>query len=185
MYIDVALAPSAAKSDFLKLFFDFLRKSRIRHVPEDNEALHSGPAEARRRDVSCEGFITPSAATAVAGESLGSVPCGEARATVSGRVRPPGLWVSKRQGHAHAVVGARGQALNRHRMTRAIASTPTRFPLAGMNRARSGPLTGALGRQLSALERRHRLRTQQERLQAGPADPRAMPPYPARPRPPS
>jgi hypothetical protein len=50
---------------------------------------------------------------------------------------------------------------------------------------RSGPLTGALGRQLSALKRRRRLRLQQEDLQAGLVDYQAMPPYPLRPRLPS
>jgi hypothetical protein len=57
-------------------------------------------------------------------------------------------------------------------------SRSTRLP-------RSGPTAGALGKQLSALARRSRLRQQQEDLQAGLADYLAIPPYPARPRPPS
>ena len=54
-----------------------------------------------------------------------------------------------------------------------------------MRLPRSGPPTGQLGRQLSALVRRHRLRAQQEDLQAGVVDYLAAPPYPDRPRPPS
>ena len=50
---------------------------------------------------------------------------------------------------------------------------------------RSGPPAGALGRQLSALDRRRRLREQQEDIQAGLLDYQAIPPYPIRPRPPS
>jgi hypothetical protein len=50
---------------------------------------------------------------------------------------------------------------------------------------RSGPLSGALSRQLSALDRRRRLSQQQQDLQAGPVDYLAIPPYPPRPRPPS
>ncbi|MBN1393544.1 MAG: hypothetical protein JW959_00740 [Pirellulales bacterium] len=51
--------------------------------------------------------------------------------------------------------------------------------------ARSGPLPGALGRCLGALERRLRLTRQQEDIQAGLVDYQALPPYPPRPRPPS
>jgi hypothetical protein len=54
-----------------------------------------------------------------------------------------------------------------------------------MRLPRSGPPSGALSRQLSALDRRRRLREQQEDLQAGPVDYLATPPYPFRPRPPS
>ena len=54
-----------------------------------------------------------------------------------------------------------------------------------MRLPRSGPSAGALGSQLSALNRRHRLREQQEDLQAGLDDYLAIPPYPVRPRPPS
>ena len=50
---------------------------------------------------------------------------------------------------------------------------------------RSGPPAGALGRQLSALDRRRRLREQQEDIQAGLLDYQAILPYPIRPRPPS
>jgi hypothetical protein len=50
---------------------------------------------------------------------------------------------------------------------------------------RSGPPSGALSRQLSALDRRRRLRRQQEDLQAGVVDYVASPPYSVRPRPPS
>jgi len=50
---------------------------------------------------------------------------------------------------------------------------------------RSGPPSGALRCQLSALERRHQLRQQQEEIQAGLVDYLAIPPYPFRPRPPS
>jgi len=49
---------------------------------------------------------------------------------------------------------------------------------------RSGPPPGALRSQLSALDRRRRLRMQQEDLQAGLVDYLAIPPYPFRPRPP-
>ena len=42
-----------------------------------------------------------------------------------------------------------------------------------------GAAIGALGRQLSALDRRRRLRRQQEDLQAGLVDYLAIPPYPA------
>jgi hypothetical protein len=65
---------------------------------------------------------------------------------------------------------------------------PLRLPQAYLNAVRlprSGPPAGALGDQLSALARRHRLRRQQEDIQAGLADYLAMPPYPPRPRPPS
>jgi hypothetical protein len=51
--------------------------------------------------------------------------------------------------------------------------------------ARSGPQSGALGNQLSAIQRRRRLRRQQENLQAGPATYEVLPPYQFRPRPPS
>ena len=54
-----------------------------------------------------------------------------------------------------------------------------------MRLPRSGPLVGALGSQLSALQRRRQLRQQQEDIQAGIADYLALPPYPSRPRPPS
>jgi len=54
-----------------------------------------------------------------------------------------------------------------------------------MRLPRSGPTLGVLGRHLSALERRNRLRQQQEDLNAGLVDYAALPPYPARPRPPS
>ena len=54
-----------------------------------------------------------------------------------------------------------------------------------MRLPRSGPPAGALSNQLSALERRRRLREQQEDLQAGLVDYQAIPPYPMRPRPPS
>ena len=54
-----------------------------------------------------------------------------------------------------------------------------------MNLPRSGPLSGALRVQLGALQRRRRLRMQQQDLQAGLADYQASPPYPHRPRPPS
>jgi hypothetical protein len=50
---------------------------------------------------------------------------------------------------------------------------------------RSGPPDGALGNQLSALDRRRQLRQQQEELQAGLVDYETLPPYPFRPRPPS
>ena len=50
---------------------------------------------------------------------------------------------------------------------------------------RSGPPAGALGSQLSALDRRRQLRQQQEDLQAGLVDYLTIPPYPFRPRPPS
>lgn len=51
--------------------------------------------------------------------------------------------------------------------------------------ARSGPIPGALGNQLGALDRRRRLQTQQQQLQTGATDYQARPPYPNRPRPPS
>jgi len=71
-------------------------------------------------------------------------------------------------------------------MIRPIGRLPNQVMLFyGMRLARSGPQDGALGRQLSALERRHRLRAQQQELQAGRSDPQAIPPYPVRPRPPS
>jgi hypothetical protein len=50
---------------------------------------------------------------------------------------------------------------------------------------RSGPTGGVLTDQMSALVRRHRLREQQEDIQAGLVDYLAIPPYPYRPRPPS
>ena len=59
-----------------------------------------------------------------------------------------------------------------------IYTRSTRLP-------RSGPPVGALGDQLSALNRRRLLRRQQEDLQAGLVDYLAIPPYPPRPRPPS
>jgi hypothetical protein len=55
----------------------------------------------------------------------------------------------------------------------------------GMNLPRSGPVSGALGKQLSALHRRWRLKFQLQDLQAGLTDYLAVPPYPPRPRPPS
>ena len=57
--------------------------------------------------------------------------------------------------------------------------------LYGMRLARSGPEHRALSEQLSALDRRRRLQTQQQRFQACRVDPPAIPPYPKRPRPPS
>jgi len=54
-----------------------------------------------------------------------------------------------------------------------------------MRLPRSGTILGALSRQLSALNRRRRLRQQQEQIQAGLVDWLALPPYPPRPRPPS
>ena len=54
-----------------------------------------------------------------------------------------------------------------------------------MRLPRSGPPAGALGNQLSALERRRKLRQQQEDIQAGLVDYLAIPPYSIRPRPPS
>jgi len=51
--------------------------------------------------------------------------------------------------------------------------------------ARNGPQSGALGQQLSALDRRRLLSAQQEDLQAGSTDYPALPPYWYRPRPPS
>jgi len=53
-----------------------------------------------------------------------------------------------------------------------------------MRLARSGTWPGALGVQLSALERRRRLGDQQRLLERGAADYAARPPYPPRPRPP-
>lgn len=50
--------------------------------------------------------------------------------------------------------------------------------------ARSGPESGALSRQLSALERRRRLRMQHQQFLIGGPGPKALPPYPFRPRPP-
>jgi hypothetical protein len=44
---------------------------------------------------------------------------------------------------------------------------------------------GALDRQLGALDRRQQLEQQQQQLQAGAIGLYALPPYPARPRPPS
>ena len=73
-----------------------------------------------------------------------------------------------------------------HRMIRSIGSSDNASAFAyGVRLARSGPLPGALGRQLSALERRRRLRVQQLDLQAGGSDRGVIPPYPNRPRPPS
>jgi hypothetical protein len=71
-------------------------------------------------------------------------------------------------------------------MIRPIGRMPSEwiFPY-GMRLARSGTSGGALGRQLSALVRRRRLRKQQQELQAGVALQQAIPPYPLRPRPPS
>jgi hypothetical protein len=57
--------------------------------------------------------------------------------------------------------------------------------LYGTRRARSGPETGALSQQLSALERRRRLRIQQEQIQGGGNGQQAIPPYAIRSRPPS
>ena len=54
-----------------------------------------------------------------------------------------------------------------------------------MRLPRSGPPPGAIRKQLIALERRHKLRQQQEDIQAGLVDYEAIPPYPYRPRPPS
>lgn len=54
-----------------------------------------------------------------------------------------------------------------------------------MRLARSGPLSGALGRQQSALARRRRLQAQLQQLKGGAVDYHARPPYPFRPRPPS
>jgi hypothetical protein len=54
-----------------------------------------------------------------------------------------------------------------------------------MRFARSGPFSGALSKQLSAIQRRRRLRRQQETLQTGPANGEGFPPYRSRPRPPS
>ena len=65
---------------------------------------------------------------------------------------------------------------------------PLRYAWAYTQRARlprSGPPVGALGNQLSALDRRRQLRQQQEDLQAGVVDYESIPPYPFRPRPPS
>jgi hypothetical protein len=77
-------------------------------------------------------------------------------------------------------------AVNRNRlMIRPIG--PLRYAwlyTRGKRRPRSGPPSGALGNQLSALERRRQLRRQQEDLQAGLVDYLAIPPYPVRPRPP-
>ncbi len=68
-------------------------------------------------------------------------------------------------------------------MIRPIGRMPSEwvYPY-GMRMPRSGTGNGALGRQLSALDRRHRLRKQQQEIQAGMAEYRA---YPPRPRPPS
>ena len=60
--------------------------------------------------------------------------------------------------------------------------SPLRYPLAYTRRVRlprSGPPAGALGNQLSALERRRQLRKQQEDLQAGLVDYLTIPPYPS------
>lgn len=46
-------------------------------------------------------------------------------------------------------------------------------------------LSGAIGDQLNALERRRQLRNQSQALRNAPADYSARPPYPYRPRPPS
>lgn len=54
-----------------------------------------------------------------------------------------------------------------------------------MKLARSGPESGALGPQLSALKRRRLLQAQQRAIQAGRIDLEALPPYPIRPRPPA
>jgi len=50
--------------------------------------------------------------------------------------------------------------------------------------ARSGPLCRALSKQLGAIERRRRLRRQQETLQTGRASHEGFPTYRFRPRPP-
>jgi len=51
--------------------------------------------------------------------------------------------------------------------------------------ARSGPDPEALSRLLGAIDRRRRLRKQQENLQSGSVGYEALPPYRFRPRPPS
>ncbi len=80
----------------------------------------------------------------------------------------------------------RGYLTNRTAMIRPVSSSSLGWLLA-LRRplARSGPELGALSRQLSALERRRRLREQQQEVQSGAADSLAIPPYPYRPRPPS
>jgi hypothetical protein len=71
-------------------------------------------------------------------------------------------------------------------MTRPIGSLRHAWAYTRRSRlARSGTVAGALGRQLSALNRRRRLRQQQEDLQVGVIDYLTTPPYPVRPRPPS
>jgi hypothetical protein len=71
-------------------------------------------------------------------------------------------------------------------MIRAVGHLGINWMYANYTRlARSGPDPEALSRQLGALDRRRRLRTQQQNLQAGLTGCEAMPPYHARPRPPS
>jgi len=71
-------------------------------------------------------------------------------------------------------------------MIRSIGSSSIyRWVARGVPLARSGPDPGALSQQLSALNRRRRLREQQHEVQSGAADYVAFPPYPTRPRPPS
>lgn len=102
-----------------------------------------------------------------------------------GRGRLPVAWVRKRQDHVVLPAVARG-LLKAPLMTHPIGPNVTFFWMISQGRlARSGPESGALGRQLSALKRRRRLRMQQLLLQTGTVDHRALPSYPFRPRPPS
>lgn len=71
-------------------------------------------------------------------------------------------------------------------MIRAVGSLDVCWMHANYARlARSGPDPAALSRQLSAVDRRRRLRMQQEDLQSGAVAYGALPPCRLRPRPPS
>lgn len=103
----------------------------------------------------------------------------------SGVACPPD-WRHRRLGHAGADSPPRPGEKYFASMIRPVGPLGENSMYANYTRfARSGPLSGALSDQLGAIERRRRLRRQQENLQAGPANYEALPPYQFRPRPPS
>ena len=81
---------------------------------------------------------------------------------------------------------ARGELSEDLLMIRAVGPLPIVWSTPNtMRLARSGTGAEALSQQLSAIQRRRRLRTQQESLQRGATNWEAFPPYRLRPRPPS
>jgi len=171
---------------FLKSFFDSAIPSGISSVPEDSNATFTW---ARQAAPSCflQGLNAPSTMIYGCRDADRFVPCGAVRTgKLLGRGGPSAMWVRNQgaRGAPASLLG--GIAIERLPMIRPTGRSQNAWMYAhSMRLARSGPRHGALGRQLSALQRRRLLRIQQQEHRLGAAGQASVPPFPFRPRPPS